>query len=151
MLWFSHDVISAGWYQVHPVHNTYPTKTKTFFSTLKPRLVEHTHGQIFFFGMYQLETRFARTISTPGTWTYKKCLFWPKKTHHSSALQQQQKARIIESSTEWIMMTFNKNDVSSSSIVPNHWKHWMTAFQQEARERSEPSFPWFSKEKKASS
>ena len=29
-------------------------------------------------------------------------------------------------------MTFNKNDASGSSIVPNHWKHWMTAFQQDA-------------------
>ena len=25
----------------------------------------------------------------------------------------------------------HKNDVSGSSIVPNHWKHWMTAFQQD--------------------
>ena len=28
-------------------------------------------------------------------------------------------------------MTFNKSDVSANSIVPNHWKHWMTAFQQD--------------------
>ena len=69
-------------------------------------------------------------MSTPGTWTYKKCSFWPKANHNSSAPQQQQWARIIESSTEW-MMTFTKNDVSGRSIVPNHWKHWMTALQHE--------------------
>ena len=40
---------SARWYQVHTymVHNTYPTlKPRHLFSTLKPRLIEHT--QIFF-------------------------------------------------------------------------------------------------------
>ena len=28
-------------------------------------------------------------------------------------------------------MIFNKNDVSGSSIVPNYWKHWMTAFHKD--------------------
>ena len=49
MLCFSHDVISAGWYQVHTyiVHNTYPTLKPRLvaYPRLKPRLVEHTtHG-----------------------------------------------------------------------------------------------------------
>ena len=38
----------------------YPTlKPRQSFSTLKPRLVEHTHGRIFFLGCtrHQLETR----------------------------------------------------------------------------------------------
>ena len=47
------------------VHNTYPTLKPRLvaYPTLKPRLVEHADGHTdFFFGMYLLETRFARII-----------------------------------------------------------------------------------------
>ena len=54
MLCFSHDVISAGWYQVHTyvVHDTYPTLTLRLigYPTLKPALVEHTDEHTVFWG-----------------------------------------------------------------------------------------------------
>ena len=71
---------SARWYQAFFVffagtrRSLVPhTKTKTIFSTLKPRLVEHAHTRTdLFFGMYpwwELETRFGRTIHTTTTET----------------------------------------------------------------------------------
>ena len=56
MLCFSHDVIPAGWCHVHTfiIRTKYVRHTKTKIS----RTHRRTDG--FFFGVYELETRFAR-------------------------------------------------------------------------------------------
>ena len=61
------------------------------------------------------------TISTPGTWRYKKCVLWPKKKN-----SQPHYARIVERSTGWWHATRATYPAAASCriIESTDWRHF---------------------------